>query len=96
MLPEQWDDVEVYVPDVQELQKYRRERTWRMTKKWFPAYNIIRINAPYNDSLTIFIKFKSNKLFPNASTTLTKFEIAHFEESQLWYDHNQQYCRITS
>ena len=93
MLPEQWDDVEVYVPDVyKNYKKYRTGTNLADEQKMVPGlYNIIRINAPYNDSLTIFIKFKSNKLFPNASTTLTKFEIAHFEESQLWYDHNQQY-----
>ncbi|MBL0007380.1 MAG: hypothetical protein IPP25_09415 [Saprospiraceae bacterium] len=37
------------------------------------------------------MKFKSNRVFPYSSTGFTKFEIAHFDESQLWYSHYKQY-----
>jgi len=93
MLPEQWDDVEVYVPDASK--NYKRFLTGsniQDDKKTIPGlYNIFCINAHYNDSLTIYIKFKSNQIFPYSSTTLTKFELVHFEESQLRYDHYKMY-----
>lgn len=93
MLPELWDDVTVYVPDVNK--KYKKLITGSNIeddKKTVPGlYNIFRINAHYNDTLTLYIKFKSNKIFLNSSTCLTKFEMAHLDESQLWHDHNKQY-----
>ena len=93
MLPELWDDVEVYVPD--STNNYKKLITGSNIpddKKTVPGlYNIFHINANYNDTVTIYIKFKSNKIFLNSSTMLTKFEMAHFDESQLWYDHNKQY-----
>lgn len=93
MLPEQWDDVEVYLPD--EHKNYKKLMTGSNItddKKTVPGlYNIFRIHANYNDTLVIFIKFKSSRIFLNSSTSLTKFEIAHIEESELWYNHNKQY-----
>ncbi len=93
MMPEQWNDAEVYIPDSNHVyKKFISGSNIRDDKKTVPGlYNIFRINAHYNDSLTIYIKFKSNKLFPYSSTDLTKFEMAHFEESELWYSHNKQY-----
>lgn len=93
MLPEQWDNVEVYLPDSNHI--YKKLITGSnipVDQKTVPGlYNIFRVIAHYNDSLSIYIKFKSNKLFPYSSTELTKFEMVHFEESELWYDHNKQY-----
>ena len=93
MVPELWDDVTVYVPD--SIKKYKKLITGSNLdddKKTVPGlYNIFRANAHYNDTLTIYVKFKSNKVFLNSSTTLTKFEMAHLDESQLWRDHNKQY-----
>ena len=93
MLPELWDDVTVYVPDTNK--KYKKLITGSNIeddKKTVPGlYNIFRVNAHYNDTLTLYIKFKSNKIFLNSSTCLTKFEMAHLDESQLWHDHNKQY-----
>lgn len=93
MLPELWDDVSVYVPDANK--KYKKLITGSNIeddKKTVPGlYNIFRVNAHYNDTLTLYIKFKSNKIFLNSSTCLTKFEMAHLDESQLWRDHNKQY-----
>ena len=93
MLPEQWDDVEVYVPDTSgNYHKLLTGSNIPEDKKTVPGlYNIFRIQAHYNDTLTIFMKFKSNKVFPYSSTGFTKFEIAHFDESQLWYSHYKQY-----
>lgn len=53
-------------------------------------FNIFRLYAHYGDSLTIYINFKSNRLFPYSSTGIGKFEVVHFEESLLWYDHYRQ------
>ncbi len=93
MLPELWDDITVYVPDTNK--KYKKLITGSNIeddKKTVPGlYNIFRVNANYNDTLTLYIKFKSNKIFLNSSTCLTKFEMAHLDESQLWRDHNKQY-----
>ena len=93
MLPEQWDDVEVYVPDTSgNYHKLITGSNIPEDKKTVPGlYNIFRIQAHYNDTLTLFMKFKSNKVFPYSSTGFTKFEIAHFDESQLWYSHYKQY-----
>jgi signal transduction histidine kinase len=93
MLPEQWDDVEVYVPDTSgNYHKLITGSNIPEDKKAVKGlYNIFRIQAHYNDTLTIFMKFKSNRVFPYSSTGFTKFEIAHFDESQLWYSHYKQY-----
>ena len=93
MLPEQWDDVEVYVPDTSgNYHKIITGSNIPEDKKTVPGlYNTFRIQAHYNDTLTIFMKFKSNRVFPYSSTGFTKFEIAHFDESQLWYSHYKQY-----
>jgi len=93
MMPEQWNDIEIYIPDSNHVnKKFISGSNIPDDKKTVPGlYNIFRINAHYNDSTTIYIKFKSNKLFPYSSTQLTKFEMAHFEESELWYSHYKQY-----
>jgi len=93
MLPEQWDDIEVYVPDTSgNYHKLITGSNIPEDKKTVPGlYNTFRIQAHYNDTLTIFMKFKSNRVFPYSSTGFTKFEIAHFDESQLWYSHYKQY-----
>lgn len=93
MLPELWDEISVYVPD--STHNYKKLITGSNIaddkKTVTGLYNIFRVNAHYNDTLTIYIKFKSNKVFLNSSTALTKFEMAHFDEAQLWHDHNKQY-----
>ncbi len=93
MLPEQWDDVEVYVPDTSgNYHKLITGSNIPEDKKTVPGlYNIFRIQAHSNDTVTLFMKFKSNRMFPYSSTGFTKFEIAHFDESQLWYSHYKQY-----
>ena len=93
MLPELWDDVTVYVQD--STSNYKELITGNnipYDKKTVPGlYNIFHVIAHYNDTLTIYIKFKSNKVFMGSSTCLTKFEMVHFDETQLWQDHNRQY-----
>lgn len=93
MLPELWDDVTIYLPDSKN--KYKELHTGsnlqHNQKTVAGLYNIFRINLQYKDTLSLYIKFKSNKKSYNSSTTLTKFEIAHFDEAQLWQDHNRQY-----
>jgi 7TMR-DISM extracellular 2 len=93
MMPEQWNDAEVYIPDSNHVfKKYISGSNIPDNQKAVAGlYNIFRVIAHYNDSLTIYIRFKSNKLFPYSSTDLTKFEMAHFEESELWYSHYKQY-----
>ena len=92
MLPEQWDDVEVYVPDENKnYTKFITGSNLSDDQKTVPGmYNIFRLYAHYGDSLTIYINFKSNRLFPYSSTGIGKFEVVHFEESLLWYDHYRQ------
>ncbi len=93
MLSEQWDDIEVYIPDAnKKFKKLITGSNIDEDKKTVPGlYNIFRVQAKYNDTLTLYIKLKSNRVFLNSSTTLTKFEVFHFDEIQLWQDHNRQH-----
>ena len=70
MLPEQWDDVEVYVPDENKnYTKFITGSNLSDDQKTVPGmFNIFRLYAHYGDSLTIYINFKSNRLFPYSST----------------------------
>jgi len=93
MLPEVWDDIEFYVPDSNDTyKKYITGSNIPDDEKAVPGlYNIVHVNAGYNDTLVMYIKFKINKLFPGSSTILNEFEVFHFDEYQLWRDHNKQY-----
>ena len=93
MLSEQWDDVEVYVPDKSgNFTKIITGSNIADDKKTVPGlYNVFRIHLQTNDTVSIYMKLKSNRVFPYSSTGFTKFEMVHFDESQLWYSHNKQY-----
>ncbi len=96
MISEQWDDVEVYIPDGKGgYIKSITGSNLAYDEKTVPGlYNIFRIYTIPNDTLSVYLKLKSNKVFPFSTTAVNKFELFHFDEAELWYNHNKIYMPL--
>jgi signal transduction histidine kinase/ActR/RegA family two-component response regulator len=90
MISEKWHDVEVYIPDSHNnYQKTLSGTNLGNNKKSVPGiFNIFRVNTKANDTLSIYLKLKSNNGTFNI-TPLSKFEFAHIDEANLWYDYGK-------
>lgn len=92
LMPEQWDDIEIYIPNEDgSYTTYYSGNNLRPSKKTIPSqFNIFRVRALEGDTVLVYFKFKSNRVFLGALTSLNKFEVFHFYEAQLWKDRFEQ------
>jgi signal transduction histidine kinase/ActR/RegA family two-component response regulator len=93
MISGEWDDVDIYIPTEKgEYIKSFSGSNIKSSKKSVPGlYNIFHVYTNPKDTLSVYLNLKSNKNFPFSVTRLNKFEIAHFDEAELWYTHNQSH-----
>jgi signal transduction histidine kinase/ActR/RegA family two-component response regulator len=91
MISELWDDIEVYVPDgTGSYRTFYAGSNLAFADKTVPGlYNVFRVHVKPRDTLSVYAKLKSNRLFPFSNTSLNKFEFAHIDEYQLWQDHSR-------